>query len=88
VATTGPHHGLHTCESCGIPDDRLEPVRRVYLDVDDLGRVFEVSTVAEIERWCPACRATYPHKPATGAAPGTPPGTRPGTDTTDTAAGP
>ncbi len=60
---TKPQAAPPTCDSCGAPDDRLEPVRRVYLDVDDVGGVRELATLDDDEWWCPACRASYPHKP-------------------------
>jgi hypothetical protein len=51
------------CDSCGVPDDRLEPVHRVYLDIDELGRVRDTTVLPDTEWWCPACRATYPNVP-------------------------
>ncbi|MGD0379277.1 MAG: hypothetical protein ABSC30_04765 [Acidimicrobiales bacterium] len=42
----------------------LEPVRRVYLETDEQGALRRGPTMAEVERWCPACRAVYPHEPA------------------------
>ena len=70
VTPTGPTPtpAVRPCGSCGIPDDRLEPVLRVYLDIDELGGVRELATLTEAEWWCPACRATYPHKPARAGA--------------------
>lgn len=53
---------MESCESCGREDEDLEPVHRVYLLVDDDGND-DVSVLPEVERWCPSCRATYPHRP-------------------------
>jgi hypothetical protein len=41
-------------------------VHRVYLETDGDGRLRPGEKVAEIEQWCPACRAVYPHEPAPG----------------------
>jgi hypothetical protein len=66
-----------TCASCGGPGDDLKDVRRVYVVVDDEGRVTGSETVAVPERWCAACRSLYPHQPeATRPGGGDP--TRPG----------
>ena len=58
-----------SCDNCARPDDALEPVRRVYLDLAPEGApgddpAVTRHVVAEVERWCAACRATYPHDPA------------------------
>ncbi|HTZ08586.1 MAG TPA: hypothetical protein VMB72_05925 [Acidimicrobiales bacterium] len=63
MASTGPPP-QDTCQSCGAPDDDLEPVHRVYLTMDEDGTVDGSSTVAAVERWCRSCRGTYPHEPA------------------------
>jgi hypothetical protein len=52
---------MAACESCGRDDEDLEMVHRVYLLVGDDGED-TVSVVPERERWCPSCRATYPHR--------------------------
>ena len=54
------------CDNCAAPDDELEPVRRVYLDLtpDDADAVVNRHVVPEVERWCAPCRASYPHEPA------------------------
>jgi hypothetical protein len=49
-----------TCESCGHPDDDLVPVERLYLDPATGG-----ASPGGGERWCLACRATYPHRAIT-----------------------
>jgi len=50
-----------TCDSCGLVEDDLAPVRRVYLDADEAGELRVADTVDEVERWCGSCRAHYPH---------------------------
>jgi hypothetical protein len=50
------------CESCGIPDDELVLVRRVYLDPDRPGEVERIEAAAEL--WCLSCASQYPHQPA------------------------
>jgi hypothetical protein len=52
-----------TCASCGGPGDHLEKVRRVYLTVDDEGRVTGSETSGPPEWWCLSCRSLYPHEP-------------------------
>jgi hypothetical protein len=52
------------CESCGSGDGPLEPVRRVYLETDGHGGLRVARTLADVERWCPTCRAVYPNEPA------------------------
>lgn len=51
---------IGTCESCGVEDEHLSPVRRRYLASD--GRPERV--LDEVEQWCVACRTSYPHDPA------------------------
>jgi hypothetical protein len=51
-----------TCESCGAADEDLTAVERLYLDPDDPQG--GEPTVGGVERWCVACRATYPHRTA------------------------
>jgi hypothetical protein len=55
-----------TCESCGLADGPLEAVHRVYLEPDGDGGLRVAETGEDTERWCPACRAVYPHEPAGG----------------------
>jgi len=50
------------CESCGIPDEELVLVRRVYLDPDRAGEVERIEEAAEL--WCLSCASQYPHQPA------------------------
>lgn len=53
------------CDNCAAADSALEPVRRVYLDLDpgDADTPLARHVMPEIERWCAACRASYPHQP-------------------------
>lgn len=53
---------IGTCESCGVEDESLAPVRRTYLAAPDGSRA--ARTLDEIERWCVACLTSYPHEPA------------------------
>jgi len=62
-----------TCSNCGRPGDGLEEVRRVYVTVDDGGRVTGSQTMDGAERWCLSCRSLYPHRPE-GSEPGGGPG--------------
>jgi hypothetical protein len=65
-----------TCANCGGPGDAVSAVRRVYVTVDDQGRVTGSETMSEPERWCVSCRSLYPHLACPdGAGPGTDPGT-------------
>jgi|HubBroStandDraft_1064217.scaffolds.fasta_scaffold515713_2 hypothetical protein len=61
------------CANCGRPGGGLGAVRRVYVAVDDDGRVTGSETVADPEKWCPSCLSLYPHVPV-GADPGDDPG--------------
>lgn len=51
-----------TCDSCGVEDDALTPVRRKYVGAPDGSSPERL--VDEIERWCVPCRTSYPHEPA------------------------
>ena len=62
MATTEARAG-DTCANCGGPGDDLDEVLRVYVTVDDDGRVTGSQTMDAPERWCVACRALYPHLP-------------------------
>ena len=50
------------CDNCGSPDEELGSVVRIYLVPDDAGGEPRVTEVSGTEEWCPACRATYPHR--------------------------
>ena len=66
ASSTGPEARQATCDSCGGPDDRLAPVHRVYLDLDEFGELWGTKVMPDTEWWCPACCATYPNEPAAG----------------------
>ena len=69
VAGTGAGNGSSpgpTCQSCGLAQGPFELVRRVYLEADGRGGLRVSETVEDVERWCPACCAVYPHEPARG----------------------
>lgn len=51
-----------TCESCGVEDELVTPVRRKYLAAPDGSTPERV--LDEVERWCVACLTNYPHEPA------------------------
>ena len=51
------------CDNCGAPSDDLRPVHRVYLEADGSGTLTKSSAMPEVERWCAACRGTYPSEP-------------------------
>jgi hypothetical protein len=63
IPTTGAGSSDPTCDSCGRSGDDRAAVRRQYVTMDDRGRVTGAETVDEVEMWCPACRAAYPHEP-------------------------
>jgi hypothetical protein len=52
------------CENCGIPDDELVAVRRVYLRSEEWDRPASHTVVPEVERWCISCASQYPCEPA------------------------
>jgi hypothetical protein len=52
------------CENCGIPDDELALVRRVYVDPARPGQVERVEDSPEL--WCLSCTSQYPHQPVEG----------------------
>jgi hypothetical protein len=70
VATEGAIPDDGACANCGGPPDRLEEVLRVYVTVDEHGRVTGSQTMAGGELWCLSCRSLYPHAPAGDDAPG------------------
>ncbi len=58
---------IGTCDSCGDPDrDDLVTLQRLYVTPAGPGEEPDVR-VADIERWCAACRTHYPHQPIDGA---------------------
>lgn len=60
--TGSPDQG--PCGSCGWADQPVLAVRRVYLTLDRAGVVVDERVDDDVEHWCPACVATYPHRPA------------------------
>lgn len=69
-AGPGEAAGGH-CDNCGRADPPLVPVHRVYLELDRLGAVTGHRREPAEERWCEACRATYPHEPVEAPGDGT-----------------
>jgi hypothetical protein len=50
------------CDSCGRPDDDLEPVHRVYVVPEGWDGDEKVDVMPDVERWCFVCRSHYPHQ--------------------------
>jgi hypothetical protein len=63
MASNGPPPPA-ACDSCGAADVDLAPVHRVYLEADEDGALTVAATMPGVERWCAACRGTYPSEPA------------------------
>jgi hypothetical protein len=56
-----------TCESCGtVGCDDLFTVQRLYVTPESWDREPTVIRVDDIERWCAACTAHYPHQLVSG----------------------
>ena len=53
---------IGTCDSCGVEDEVVAPVRRKYLAAPDGSSAERV--LDETEHWCVACLTSYPHEPA------------------------
>ena len=52
------------CESCGeVGCDDLVVLHRLYITPEAWDQEGSITQVEEVERWCAACRATYPHVP-------------------------
>jgi hypothetical protein len=51
-----------TCDSCGADDETLQPVHRKYVTVTTSDTEPSERVLAEVERWCFACRTHYPHE--------------------------
>lgn len=47
------------CENCGIPDDELVLVRRVYVAFEGPRDDDQVEETPEL--WCLSCTSQYPH---------------------------
>ena len=52
------------CENCGIPDDELMLVHRVYVAPDGPGETDQVEEATEL--WCLSCTSQYPHVASDG----------------------
>jgi len=63
MASTGPPTEA-ACDNCGAPAHDLTPVHRVYLAAGGDGALGAAEAQPEVERWCAACRGTYPSEPA------------------------
>jgi len=53
------------CASCGASEASLTPVHRIYVEHDVSAPEPTVTELEEIELWCAACTANYPHRPLT-----------------------
>lgn len=60
------------CENCGVPDDELVAIRRVYITPETWDAPGDRQVLDEAERWCISCLSQYPHELA-----GDPTGSRP-----------
>ncbi|MEZ5373152.1 MAG: hypothetical protein R2704_10500 [Microthrixaceae bacterium] len=63
--TAGAAADGSTCQNCGSADVGTDPVHRVYLSPEAPEDVDAAIIADEIERWCAACLANYPHQPVT-----------------------
>jgi hypothetical protein len=54
------------CDSCGIEDQEVVSVRRVYVTPEAWDTPGKVEVVDEVERWCFPCRTHYPHEEIEG----------------------
>jgi len=52
------------CENCGIPDDELLIVRRVYVVPGTWDAPASHTVVPDSELWCISCVSQYPCEPA------------------------
>ena len=48
------------CENCGIPDDELVLVRRIYVVPPSWDAPASQRVIAEPELWCVSCISQYP----------------------------
>ena len=53
------------CENCGISDDELVLVRRIYVVPASWDTPGSETVVEEPESWCISCLSQYPHQPTT-----------------------
>ena len=54
--------GSVTCDSCGSVEPRVHAVHRLYVTPADWDTEGREELVPEVERWCVACLASYPHE--------------------------
>ncbi|MGQ0825143.1 MAG: hypothetical protein ACT4OX_09000 [Actinomycetota bacterium] len=50
------------CENCGVPDDELVLVHRVYVRPETWDQPASHSVVPDAELWCVSCCSQYPHQ--------------------------
>ena len=58
----GPEHVSDGCESCGGEEPEVWAVHRVYVTPADWDTEGREDVQADVERWCYACLASYPHE--------------------------
>ena len=51
------------CDNCGVDDDELVLVRRVYLTPETWDTPASMTVVEEPELWCVSCCSQYPNEP-------------------------
>ena len=54
---------MHLCDSCGSSEDTVWAVHRVYVTPPDWDTEGREDRQPEVEHWCFACLASYPHEP-------------------------
>jgi hypothetical protein len=52
------------CENCGMPDEELLLVHRVYVIPERWDQPGEEKVLPDAELWCVSCCSQYPHNPA------------------------
>lgn len=60
---TNPAEPTYDCQSCGSVETVLWAVRRIYVTPADWDTEGAEHTDPDVERWCFACLASYPHEP-------------------------
>ena len=53
---------VFVCESCGSEEAQVWAVHRVYVTPADWDTEGREDVQADVERWCYACLASYPHE--------------------------
>ena len=51
---------MRECENCGVPDDELVLVRRIYVVPPTWDSPGSETVLAETEMWCVSCCSQYP----------------------------